>query len=199
MAKTNTKGKKLKNPFAGYQGKRKEESVVKVQAAIQTIMQFKGKISYSAVAKLAKMTISGIKRNKECVMLIEQTKAHQNGSNLPLINSMNFMPKTIDDAISIIRLQRVEIRELRNKLSIYEKAMKRYNLVKSVNGEYIIEPAEVKANNITDALKRVIQAILDDKVYTLTPEGIKDALNNVVINKYLLTAAGLLESHEEGI
>ena len=195
MQKRKTKNKPY-NPFVDYQKKRQEESANKVQAAIATIEQVKGNVSYNAVAKLAKMTATGLKRNKECSMLIEQAKARQKGSKLPPGDVINAIPRTIDDAISVIRMQRVDIRELRHKLSIYERMMKKYKIV-NTNGEVVIERVVEKSESAYDALQRVLNAIFADGVYKLTSDGIIDPYCKVIVNNQLVNLAGLVWVSEE--
>jgi hypothetical protein len=185
---------KANNPFADYQKKRKRETLLKIEAAIKTIQTTKGNISYSNIANLAKMTVTGVKKNKEAVYLIEQARASCKGTEL-LTTSVNFgvMPNTLSEAISMIRLQKADIRELKKTISIYEKTFKRYNIDKSENGKYSFEPIQRKEQDLIDLHLRILKTILDDKVYKLTSKGIIDPLNKIIVSKNIIEACGILD------
>ena len=177
-----------KNPFLAYQRKRQKESAEKVQAAIAYVEQVKGNVSYNAVAKLAKMTLAGLKRNKECCMLVERAKARQKGSKLPVGDVTTAMPRTLDDAGMIIGLLRVQNRELRTKLLALQKFVSKYKFPDESQDMTFIN-ASPEGESLADVRKRVITAILDEGVYRLTPNGILDAFNKVVVTKQLLEKA----------
>ncbi len=64
-----------RNPFRQYQTQRTERNTAKIQAAIDTLRNLKAPITYSAVARLTEMTLSGIRKNSHYVMLVETAKA----------------------------------------------------------------------------------------------------------------------------
>jgi hypothetical protein len=64
-----------RNPFKEYQKRRIERNTAKIQAAIDTLRNLKAPITYSAVARLAEMTLSGIRKNSHYVVMVETAKA----------------------------------------------------------------------------------------------------------------------------
>ena len=182
--------KERRNPFLNYQRRRQKESAERVQAAIAYIEQVKGSVSYNSVAKLAKMTLAGLKRNKECCMLVERAKARQKGSKLPTGDIMNVIPGSLADAGLIIGLLKVQNRELRAKLLALQSFISKYKFSdKSQDMELI--SATPEGESLADAKDRVISAVLSEGVYKLTPNGILDAFNKTIVTRQLLEKAGI--------
>lgn len=190
------KGKihKHQNPFKEYQKKRIEENRAKIKGAIATLKKARAEITYSAVARFTGMTVSGIRRNSDYVMIIETAKAqttpHIKASWRPDTEN----PRTLDDALAIIRIIRAKNRDLRNKLSVHAKVFKRYNM-QLRDGECVAVSIDGSANqtnyNKIDALTRVLLSILEDKIYEVTLHGIINSFGELVVPRVLLKATGI--------
>ncbi len=180
------------NPFAAYQKKRSEETVKLTKGAIARIREVKGKVSYATAAKLAGRTTQAIRNNKEAALLVERAMAKQRGSVVPMLDHMTAMPTNLDDCHSILRIQRVDIKELKQKISTYQALIKKYNL--SSEG---LHPAENEKNDSYVAAIKVIMAILEDNIYRFTDNGIESGLGKLIAPNKLCTAAGLLPTQEE--
>lgn len=189
-----TKAKTHRNPFKAYQKKRIEENTAKIKGAIETLKKAKAPITISAVARFTGLTVSGISRNSKYVMIIETAKA--NKSHHIKISSKPTMedPRTLDDALSIIRILRSKIRGMRNKLNVQARVFKRYN-IDFENGEYTVVPTAEAVDRMEsdtiDVLIRIIWAIINDKVYEVTSKGITNSFGEVVVPIALIEAAGI--------
>lgn len=180
------------NPFAGYQKKRSEETAKLTKGAIARIKEVKGKVSYATVAKLAGRSTQAIRNNKEAALLVEQAMAKQRGSVVPMLDHMTAMPTNLDDCHSILRIQRVDIKDLKQKISAYQALIKNYDL--SSEG---LHPAENETNEAYLAAVKIIMAILKDNIYRFTGNGIESSLGTLIAPNRLCTAAGLMPTQEE--
>lgn len=189
-----TKAKTHRNPFKGYQKKRVEENTAKIKGAIETLKKAKAPITISAVAKFTGLTVSGISRNSKYVMIIETAKAntshHIKISPEPTLEA----PRTLDDALSIIRILRSKVRDMRNKLNVQARVFKRYK-INFQNGEYTVVPTAEAVDRMerdtVDALIRIIWSIINDKVYEVTSKGIINSFGEIVVPMALIEAAGI--------
>ena len=189
-----TKAKKHRNPFKAYQKKRMEENTAKIMGAIETLKKGKAPITISAVARFTGLTVSGISRNSKYVMIIETAKAntshHIKISSEPILED----PRTLDDALSIIRILRSKIRDMRNKLNVQARVFKRYN-IDFQNGEYTVVPTAEAVDRMerdtVDALIRIIGSIINDKVYEVNSKGIINSFGEVIVPMALIEAAGI--------
>lgn len=190
MAKTKTH----RNPFKAYQKKRIEENTAKINGAIATLKKTKAPITISAVARLTGLTVSGISRNSKYVMIIETAKAntshHIKISSDPTLED----PRTLNDALAVIRILKSKVRDLRNKLNIQARVFKRYN-IDFKNGEYTVVPTVEAVNRMEqdtlEALIRIICSIINDKVYEVNSEGLINSFGEVVVPMALIEAAGI--------
>lgn len=188
------KAKTHRNPFKAYQERRMKENAAKIKGAIETLKKAKAPISVSAVARFAGLTVSGISRNSKYVMMIETAKAHTShhikDSPEPTLED----PRTLDDALAIIRILRAKVRDVRNKLNIQAKVFKRYN-IDFQNGEYTVVPTAQAVDRMerdtVDALIRIVWSIINDKVYEVTSKGIINSFGEVVVPMALIEAAGI--------
>src|SRR5438093_12015589 len=98
--------KKLRgvNPFKEFQKQRIERNTAKIQAAIKVLRDLKAPLTYSAVARLAEMTLSGIRKNSRYVMLIETAKAQVSRHLQPHSTPDNEEPRTLEDARALLRI-----------------------------------------------------------------------------------------------
>ena len=185
------------NPFKEFQKQRIERNIGKIQAAIEVLRDLKAPITYSAVARLAEMTLSGIRKNSRYVMLIETAKAQVSAHIQQSPAPENEEPRTLEDARALLRILRAKNRSLAHRVNLQAKVFKRYNLQWS-EGNFIAVPAEQATRQLeqqqVELLRRIITIILDDKVYTLTTQGIVSPLNGKpIVPQAMLQAASLQE------
>jgi hypothetical protein len=187
MAKINKKKNYGNNPFAEYQKRRKEETLTRVKGAIARIREVKGKVGYRVVAKIAGRTEMAIRHNKEAALLIEQAMAEQRGSVVPLLDHRTVMPQNLDDCHTLIRLLRADNKELGKQIAAYQAHIKHYNLAPDGSND----PARAAQSNLYEAALSVILAILEDKIYKLTPDGVRTQSGKLVVPKSQCEAAEL--------
>lgn len=185
----------MRNPFKEYQKQRIETNTVKIQAALDTLCNLNAPITYSAVARLSGMTLSGIRKNSRHVMLIETAKAQVSPHRQSCSTPDGEDPRTLEDALGLLRILRARNRSLAHKVNVQARVFKRYNLQWS-EGNFIAMPTEQAARQLdqqqVELLRRIITIILDDKVYALTDQGIISPLNGKpIVPKTLLDAANL--------
>ena len=185
------------NPFKEFQKQRIERNIGKIQAAIEVLRDLKAPITYSAVARLAEMTLSGIRKNSRYVMLIETAKAQVSAHIQQSPAPENEEPRTLEDARALLRILRAKNRSLAHRVNLQAKVFKRYNLQWS-EGNFIAVPTEQATRQLeqqqVELLRRIITIILDDKVYTLTTQGIVSPLNGKpIVPQAMLQAASLQE------
>lgn len=189
------------NPFKEYQKRRIEANTAKIQSAIDTLRNLRAPITYGAVARLTAMTLSGIRKNSHYVMLVETAKAQARPQIQHSATPDQENPGTLDDALALLRILRAKNQSLARKVNLQARVFKRYNLHWS-EGEFVATPTEEAtpqpAWQQVELLRRIIEIILDDKVYTLTAQGIISPLNGMpIVSRSLLRAANLQE-YEEG-
>ncbi|PYV39346.1 MAG: hypothetical protein DMG06_23425 [Acidobacteria bacterium] len=185
------------NPFKEFQKQRIQRNIGRIQAAIEVLRDLKAPITYSAVARLAEMTLSGIRKNSRYVMLIETAKAQVSAHIQQSPAPENEEPRTLEDARALLRILRAKNRSLAHRVNLQAKVFKRYNLQWS-EGNFIAVPTEQATRQLeqqqVELLRRIITIILDDKVYTLTTQGIVSPLNGKpIVPQAMLQAASLQE------
>src|SRR5947208_15644623 len=181
------------NPFKEFQKQRIQRNIGRIQAAIEVLRDLKAPITYSAVARLAEMTLSGIRKNSRYVMLIETAKAQVSAHIQQSPAPENEEPRTLEDARALLRILRAKNRSLAHRVNLQAKVFKRYNLQWS-EGNFIAVPTEQATRQLeqqqVELLRRIITIILDDKVYSLTAQGIVSPLNGKpIVPQALLQAA----------
>lgn len=184
-----------RNPFQKFQKQRIERNTGRIRAALETLHHLKAPISYSAVARLAEMTVSGIRKNSRYVMLIETAKAQVSAYIQQSPAPDNEEPRTLEDALALVRILRARNRTLAHKLNLQARVFQRYNIQWS-DGNFVAVPTEQATRQLdqqqTEFLRKIIQLILDDRVYTLSPDGVISPLNGKpIVSKTLLEAANL--------
>jgi len=183
------------NPFQTYQQQRVKQNREKVIKAIETLKSMKVPISYSAVAKLSGLTTSGIIKNSEYVALIESARSQVSPHIKDSDNAEFENPKTIDDALAIVRILRAKNRALSNKLKVQAMVIKKYDI--HYDGKDFAAAIESGRNvvplNQSAVFRKIVRAILDDKVYQLGERGISNGLGELVVPIQLLKDAGVLE------
>ena len=185
------------NPFKEFQKQRIQRNIGRIQAAIEVLRDLKAPITYSAVARLAEMTLSGIRKNSRYVMLIETAKAQVSAHIQQSPAPENEEPRTLEDARALLRILRAKNRSLAHRVNLQAKVFKRYNLQWS-EGNFIAVPTEQATRQLdqqqVELLRRIITIILDDKVYSLTAQGIVSPLNGKpIVPQAMLQAASLQE------
>jgi len=191
------KGTGARNPFQEFQKQRIERNTGRIRAALETLHSLKTPISYSAVARLAEMTVSGIRKNSRYVMLIETARAQVSSHIQQSPAPDNEEPRTMEDALALVRILRARNRTLAHKLNLQARVFKRYN-IQWFDGNFVAVPTEQATRQLdqqqTEVLRKIIRLILDDRVYTLTVHGIISPLNGrSIVSKTLLEAANLHE------
>ena len=185
----------VRNPFQEFQKQRIERNTGRIRAALETLHNLKATISYSAVARLAEMTVSGIRKNSRYVMLIETAKAQVSSHIQQSPAPDNEEPRTMEDALALVRILKARNRTLAHKLNLQARVFKRYNIQWS-DGNFVAVPTEQATRQLdqqqTEVLRKIVQLILGDRVYTLTVDGIMSPLSGKpIVSKTLLEAANL--------
>jgi len=185
------------NPFKEFQKQRIQRNIGRIQAAIEVLRELKAPITYSAVARLAEMTLSGIRKNSRYVMLIETAKAQVSAHIQQSPAPENEEPRTLEDARALLRILRAKNRSLAHRVNLQAKVFKRYNLQWS-EGNFIAVPTEQATlqhqQQQVELLRRIITTISDDNAYTLTTQAIVSPLNGKpIVPQAMLQAASLQE------
>jgi len=192
MTKTRNNGKAT-NPFAEYQKKKRAETVEKVKGAISRIKQVKGKVSYTAVARLADRTEQCIRKNRDAALLVERAIAEQRGASPAVFDSSSTaLPTDINECHALIRILRADTRELNRHIATYKALIKRYN----ISSDGTISEADKQKTDAYKALLQVMMNVLSDGIYRLDTEGVVSASGKKIASKILCDAAGLGITHE---
>lgn len=183
-----------RNPFEGYQKERVAENLKKVMEAIQTLQKEKKKVSYAKIAELTKISISGLTKNHSYVKEIEIAKGKLTiNTERNIEDNIDRFPKTLEDSWAIIRVLKSEAKDLRNKVKVFERLCKNYNIVGG--GDAItVTPASPEHDSAAmriDAIIRVFRAILEDRVYTIEKRGLFNIAGQEIVPMSLLQVAGL--------